>query len=127
MNTLINGAAKIKENIDRPLSIINKSALIKLISFPEFVSVILFIENCTTLSKSAAHNVLLNLREIYTPSKIYLFLNNWAIIIAIINLKSTLTPSYIYYDNSKYPNIFIFSKDSISDFKKIIKPPTKKL
>lgn len=75
MKILINGAAKFKTKIDRPLSIMNKSALIKLISFPEFVSVILFIENYTTLSKSAAHKVLLNLREIYTPSKMYLFLN----------------------------------------------------
>lgn len=45
MNRLINGAAKFNVNIDKPLSIINKSALIKLINLPELVSVMLFIEN----------------------------------------------------------------------------------
>jgi len=54
----------------------------------------------------------------------YLFLYVWAIIIAKINLISTLTPSYIYFGNSNNPKTLIFSKDSESDFKKIIKPPT---
>jgi hypothetical protein len=42
---MIKGAAKFKGNTDNPLSTMNKSALIKLINFPELVSVMLFIEN----------------------------------------------------------------------------------
>ena len=34
---LIKGAAKFNAKMERPLSIINKSALIKLINFPELV------------------------------------------------------------------------------------------
>ena len=55
---MIKGAAKFKGNTDNPLSTMNKSALIKLINFPELVSVMLFIENQTTLSNRAAHKVL---------------------------------------------------------------------
>ena len=92
MKRLINGAAKFKGNTERPLSTINKSALIKLINFPEFVSVMLFIENWTTLSNKEAHKVLLIFTANWTPSKIYLFLNVYAIIIAIINLNKIKMP-----------------------------------
>ena len=58
------GAAKLSAKTERPLSTMNKSALIRLISFPELVSVMLFIENLTTLSNRVAHSVLLIFKAI---------------------------------------------------------------
>ena len=46
----MNGAAIIVGQKLIPLSMANKSALIRLINFPEFVSVILLTESLTTLS-----------------------------------------------------------------------------
>ena len=47
---LMNGVARRIGNRERPLSTVKRSALIKLINFPEFVSVMLFIESLMTLS-----------------------------------------------------------------------------
>ena len=58
------GAENAIENMLRPFSIMNKSELIRLIRFPEFVSVKLFIESLSTLSNRVTTRVLLALSVI---------------------------------------------------------------
>lgn len=54
-----NGADRSKGNIAKPLSTENRSELIKLISLPELVSVMLFMESLTTLSNKKLTNAFL--------------------------------------------------------------------
>ena len=58
------GAAKRIGKKESPFSTPKRSAEIKEMSFPEFVSVMLFMDSLTTLSYNAATKVLLNFMEV---------------------------------------------------------------
>lgn len=73
MKALMIGVENSIEKILMPRSIMKRSELIRLISLPELVSVRLFIDNLSTLSKSDTTSVLLALRVIWFPYTMYLF------------------------------------------------------